>query len=134
MTSLPRSVLIVIDLIFGFPQGGVCSAKFWIIAFNEAIEIINTYGITGQGFADDCGPLIGGKDRHTMYKNMQRMLNRLNSWRKSKNLTFNPTKSVAVLFSKSRKRDKQYLQMDGKKIKHEETVRYLGVTLDRALN
>ena len=25
----------------GFPQGGVCSAKFWIIAFNEAIEIIN---------------------------------------------------------------------------------------------
>ena len=23
----------------GFPQGGVCSAKFWIIAFNEAIEI-----------------------------------------------------------------------------------------------
>ena len=21
----------------GFPQGGVCSAKFWIIAFNEAI-------------------------------------------------------------------------------------------------
>ena len=25
----------------GFPQGGVCSAKFWIIAFNKAIEIIN---------------------------------------------------------------------------------------------
>ena len=25
----------------GFPQGGVCSAKFWIIAFNRAIEIIN---------------------------------------------------------------------------------------------
>ena len=24
-----------------FPQGGVCSPKFWIIAFNEAIEIIN---------------------------------------------------------------------------------------------
>ena len=25
----------------GFPQGGVCSAKFWIIAFDEVIEIIN---------------------------------------------------------------------------------------------
>ena len=23
----------------GFPQGGVCSAKFWIIAFNRAIEL-----------------------------------------------------------------------------------------------
>ena len=41
----------------GFPQGGVCSAKFLIIAFNEAIEIINEYGVTGQGFADDCGPM-----------------------------------------------------------------------------
>ena len=38
----------------GFPQGGVCSAKFWIIAFNEAIEIINSYGAFGNGFADDC--------------------------------------------------------------------------------
>ena len=27
----------------GFPLGGVCSAKFWIIAFNEAIEILNTH-------------------------------------------------------------------------------------------
>ena len=23
----------------GFPQGGVCSAKFWIVAFNEALNI-----------------------------------------------------------------------------------------------
>ena len=29
----------------GFPQGGVCSAKFWIIAFDQAIEIINENGI-----------------------------------------------------------------------------------------
>ena len=61
----------------GFPQGGVCSAKFWIIAFNEAIEIINEYGVTGQGFADDCGPMIGGDNTHEMYKSMQRMLNKL---------------------------------------------------------
>ena len=33
----------------GFPQGGVCSVKFWIIAFNEAIEIINSYGAFGNG-------------------------------------------------------------------------------------
>ena len=26
----------------GFPQGGVCSAKFWLIAFDEAIHIINS--------------------------------------------------------------------------------------------
>ena len=32
----------------GFPQGGVCSAKFWIIAFDEAIQIINEYGAQGH--------------------------------------------------------------------------------------
>ena len=42
----------------GFPQGGVCSAKFWLIAFDPAIEIINQYGVEGNGFADDCSALI----------------------------------------------------------------------------
>ena len=43
----------------GFPQGGVCSAKFWIIAFDEAIDITNELGLTGCGFADDCCTMIG---------------------------------------------------------------------------
>ena len=42
----------------GFPQGGVCSAKFWIIAFNKAIEVINQFGDLGVGFADDCCILL----------------------------------------------------------------------------
>ena len=33
-----------------------------------AIEIINEYGITGQGFTDDYGPMIGANDIHEMYK------------------------------------------------------------------
>ena len=35
----------------GFPQGGVCSAKFWLIAFDEAIRIINTPQIEGNGLS-----------------------------------------------------------------------------------
>ena len=44
----------------GLPQGGVCSAKFWIIAYNHALQILNTHGVTGSGFADDSCTLIGG--------------------------------------------------------------------------
>ena len=80
-----------------FPQGEICSAKLWIIAFNEAIEMINEYGITGQGFADDCGPMIGYNNSHEMYKSIQRMLNMLLHWGQRKNLNFNPTKTIAVL-------------------------------------
>ena len=32
-----------ISIDIGFPQGGVCSAKFWSIAFNRAIEIVNEW-------------------------------------------------------------------------------------------
>ena len=45
----------------GFPQGGVCSAKFWLIAFDYAIQIINRYNIEGNGYADDCSALVGGR-------------------------------------------------------------------------
>ena len=37
--------------------GSICSAQFWIIAFNAAINVLNTHGVLGIGFADDC---VGG--------------------------------------------------------------------------
>ena len=59
----------------GFPQGGVCSAKFWIIAINKAIEIINSYGAFGNGFADDCVTMISGKNLKAMMNNLQKVVN-----------------------------------------------------------
>ena len=43
-----------------FPQVGVASAKLWILVFNKAMEIINSEGVYGVGFADDCCVLVGG--------------------------------------------------------------------------
>ena len=44
----------------GFPQGGVASAKFWIICFNPGIEIINRQFTVGNGYADDLSVVFGG--------------------------------------------------------------------------
>ena len=57
----------------GFPQGGVCSAKFWIIAFDEAAKILNTNGVNGELFADDGNGIIGGKNRGHGTKTKQSM-------------------------------------------------------------
>ena len=54
----------------GFPQGGVCSAKFWIIAFDYALDIINTDLTSGQGFADDLCILTQGTDVNVMQQRM----------------------------------------------------------------
>ena len=44
----------------GFPQGGVCSATFWSLAFDEAVRLINNEDTLGVAFADDCAVLRGG--------------------------------------------------------------------------
>ena len=57
--------------------GGVCSAKLWIIAYNQAIKILNTHGVTGYGFADDSCTFIGGINLEQMMSRTQKVVNDL---------------------------------------------------------
>ena len=118
----------------GFPQGGVCSAKFWLIAFDYAIQIINRFNIEGNGYADDCSALYGGPRLDHALKRLQKMLNELTAWGKTCGLNFNPDKSVAVVFSRRRKEPPFKLVIDGKEIEYQKEVKYLGVTLDSKLH
>ena len=117
----------------GFPQGGVCSAKFWLIAFDFAIKIINTYNIEGNGYADDCSALYGGPRLDHAISRLQKMLDSLTAWGKRCGLHFNPEKSVAVVFTRRRKTPPRALKIDGKEIPYKQEVNYLGVTLDSKL-
>ena len=117
----------------GFPQGGVCLASFWLIAFDEAIRIINTRGITGNGYADDCSAIIGGTHSDNMIESMQAMLDQLVAWGASCGLQFNAQKTVAVMFSRSKKIFQRRVRMDGELIPYSDTVLYLGVTLDKEI-
>ena len=114
----------------GFPQGGVCSAKFWLIAFDTAIQIINTLKIEGNGFADDCSALFGGPRIDHAIARLQKMLDKLTAWGNTCGLKFNPEKSVAVLFTRRRRKPTKSLTIDGKPIPFQQEVKYLGVTLD----
>ena len=120
----------------GFPQGGVCSAKFWIIVFNEAIEIINTLGIYGNGFADDCVALVGGTNLHHMMSRMQKVVTKLEIWGKKYGLTFNPAKTVVVVFTHKYKYERDLpnkLRVGNQPIDFSREAKYLGVTLDNKL-
>ena len=118
----------------GFPQGGVCSAKFWLIAFNFAIKIINTLNIEGNGYADDCSALYGGRRLDHAISRLQKMLDSLTAWGRHCGLTFNPEKSVAVIFTRRQKVAPCPLYIDGKPIEYKQEVKYLGVTLDSKLH
>ena len=64
----------------GFPLGGVYSAKFWIIAFTKALEIINSGTTKGFGFADDICVLAGGSNIKASTDALQHKINLLTKW------------------------------------------------------
>ena len=118
----------------GFPQGGVCSARFWLIAFNQAIKIINNNFVEGIGYADDCCILMGGTDQVHMVAQVQRAVNKLVAWGNSCGLRFNHSKTVAILFSSNNKKFSRHIKIQGNVIPYSDRVKYLGVTLDRKLS
>ena len=68
----------------------------WIIAFDEAAKILNSYGVTGELFADDGNGLIGGKDIDYMAQRLNRVCRDLSKWGQACGLTFNASKTVAI--------------------------------------
>ena len=91
--------ILLISTNLGFPEGGVCSAKFWIIAFNDTAKILNTHGVSGELFADDGNGIIGGNDILHMATKLNQVCRDLSNWGKTCGFTFNPTKTIAILFS-----------------------------------
>lgn len=117
----------------GFPQGGVASAKFWVIAFDPAIEIINSCFIEGNGYDDDCASVFGGPAINIIRVRLQRMLHLLVEWGRKCNLSFTTAKLIAVLFSLRRSEDNCVLRLGGHEMSFLRSVKYLGITLDSKL-
>ena len=118
----------------GFPQGGVASAKFWIICFNTAIEIINRQFTFGNGYADDLSVLFGGSHPDDLTVRMQRVIDELVEWGETCNLRFNPEKTVMVGFTRGlRYQFQQPVYMRGQPLKFADTVKYLGLLLDKRM-
>ena len=118
----------------GFPQGGVASAKFWIIAFDPAMQILNQQGILGVGYADDCAAVFQAPRFDYAVLQMQKVLDELVAWGRTCNLTFNAAKTVAVVFSRSTRNFNSYqLMINNRYIPYSNSVRYLGLTLDKKL-
>ena len=119
----------------GFPQGGVCSAKFWDIAFNQAVNIINPPGgeILGVAFADDCAVACGGSNFNYIVQTLQITLDLLTAWGVESGLTFNAAKTKVVPFTRSRLVPPCPLTLDRVPVPYSTEARYLGLTLDSKL-
>ena len=86
----------------------------------------------------DGNGIIGGKVIEYTVQKLNRVCRDLSQWGKKCGLTFNASKTVVLLITKSNTTRKKYegkklIKMDRQQIPFSDTVKYLGVTLDNKL-
>lgn len=62
------------------------------------------------------------------------MLDKLTEWGRNRGLEFNPQKTEVVMFSRRNKNPPFKLEIDGAEIEYSDTVKYLGLVLDKKLS
>ena len=123
-----------VQLLRGFPQGGVLSALLWILIADGLLNTLNTAGYFAQGFADDFSVLVEGRDLRTVCEVAQAGINKIEKWCRGHKLSVNPGKTEMVLFTHKRKVDKfKPIRLFGKELSRSDQVKYLGVILDSKL-
>jgi len=118
----------------GCPQGGVLSPLLWDLVMEEILSV-NTEkysSIYTQGFADDLANIASGPDLSTVGEQIQQVLLTTEVWCRQIGLSLND-KSVLVHFTTKLKFKAPIITLNGKKMPYSESVKYLGVTIDKRL-
>jgi hypothetical protein len=116
----------------GVPQGSILGPILFLIYINDIVTDIES-GIFL--FADDTCILQAITDIDLTFSMMNRDLDRLNNWANKWLVTFNPTKTEALIISKKTLRPMYPdLFLDGIKVKEVETHCHLGLTFTNKMN
>ncbi|CAD7086205.1 unnamed protein product [Hermetia illucens] len=118
----------------GVPQGSVLGPLLWLIMYNGVLTLRLPSGVTTIGFADDIGVTIVAKhlDEIEIYAN--EAIWEINSWLKKSGLSLAEHKTELVLISKRRKDTTVKIKVGEKTIYSQESLKYLGVIIDKRLD
>ncbi len=119
----------------GSPQGGVLSPLIWNIIMDSLLSTFQRDSVKVIGYADDILIYIKGSDPNSLAELIQPALDRITNWGVENGLSFNPTKTSLVMFTRNvtnyRKPD---IFLKGEKLKYSESFKYLGVDIHRRLS
>lgn len=119
----------------GTPQGGVLSPLLWLVVINDLLNTLDLGGCRVTAYADDVALLVRGKHLDTLSELMQSYLTDISRWAIRCGLAVNSSKTELVLFTrKHRIPEFRTPQLDGTSLVVSESVKYLGLILDRKLN
>lgn len=116
----------------GTPQGSVISPILFILAVNELRHIIKQ-PVNYTIFADDLAIYTRGKCLSEIEKQLQRVINKLDNWGHQQGLSFSPTKTKMVIFTRKHNTEEIKLKIRQIPIKAAKETRFLGMIMDSKL-
>lgn len=121
----------------GCPQGACLSPLLWCLVVDSLLDELHDHFFDVTCFADDVTISILGKHgSKTLYERMNIALKIVENWCAKTGLSVNPDKTQLMMFSKANfdeTKENCNAMFYGQKLKTYDSVKYLGITLDRKL-
>ncbi|KAJ8735272.1 hypothetical protein PYW07_006892 [Mythimna separata] len=111
------------------PQGSVLGPVLYSI---YTADLPETEGVVTATYADDTACLASDKDPNNASSKLQAQLDKIDSWLRKWRIKASVTKSTQITFT-LRRGDCPPVRMDNKALPNHDSVKYLGLHLDRRL-
>lgn len=117
----------------GVPQGSILSVTLFSLKINSIVKCINP-GVDCSLYVDDFLICYRSKNMHTIERQLQQNLNKIQDWATANGFRFSKSKTVCMHFCQLRKaHDDPVLTLEGTPIPVVEETKFLGLTFDSKL-
>ena len=119
----------------GSPQGGVLSPLVWNLIMDSFLTQFQGDSVKVLGYADDILLYTEGTDPASLGDLLQPALDKVIDWGNRNGLTFNPTKTKTILFTRRRRlKNLPTLRLDDTELTYSDSFKYLGVEIHKSLS
>ena len=115
----------------GVAQGSVKGPTMWNIMYDDLLRIKLPEGVILVGYADDVAAAVTGDSTEEIEWKLNETLHLVSAWMKDHGLKLAQEKSEAVLITRRRVFEYPKLELDGYTIEFKDSIRYLGVWIDK---